>query len=261
MPRPGPPSERLRQAARRVRVEEGGITIVEVMAAAVVLVVGILGVLMLLDTANATTADNLAREQATTLARDVVERAHQLPYDSIVATTAPAAFRQALSDGPSTANADGSWTMTRRGTTYTVSVRTCSVDDTSDGNGVTDGSYCPATGGTGSGGTGGGGGGSAIGVNLLGFAVTVGGSVATAVCDLLGNPTAAGALLGSGGALIPTQALLNAGVSVSVCAGQGQIAIDETPDDLSRAGATVTWTSSGETRSVVQTTVVPNPGT
>lgn len=244
----------------RIRSGERGMTIIEVVVAAFVLVVGILGVLTLLDTANATTAENLAREQANTLARDVVERAHQLPYSTLVTSTAPAQFRQALSDGPATAAADGSWTMSRRGTSYTVSIKTCSVDDATDGNGVTDGSYCPSTGGTGSGGTGGGGGGSAIGVNLLGFTVTVSGTVANAVCNLLGNPSALNALLGPSGPLVATQALLGAGVSVSVCSSYGQIALDETPNDMSRVSATVRWTASGQTRSVVHTTVVPNPG-
>ncbi len=245
----------------RIRSDERGITIIEVMAAAFVLVVGILGVLTLLNTANATTTTTLAREQANTLARDVVERAHQLQYSSLVTASAPALFRQALSDGPATASADGSWTMSRRGTTYTVSIRTCSVDDRTDGVGVTDGTFCPSTGGTGTGaGSGGGGGGSAIGVNLLGFAVTVSGTVANAVCNLLGDPSAVNALLGPSGPLAATQSLLNAGVSVSVCSGHGQIATDATPNDMARVRTTVSWTASGRTRSVIHTTVVPNPG-
>ena len=247
--------------AGRIRSDERGITIIEVVVAAFVLVVGILGVLALLDTANATTATNLAREQANTLARDVVERAHELPYSNLVTSSAPEQFRQALSDGPANAAADGSWTMSRRGTTYAVSIRTCSVDDASDGNGVTDGAYCPATGGTGDGdGDGGGGGGTDIGINLLGFTVSVSGSVTNAVCNLLGDPSAVNALLGPSGPLAVTQSLLNAGVSVGVCTGYGQIALDETPNDMARASATVSWTAAGETRSVVQTTVVPNPG-
>ena len=238
----------------RIRTDESGMSIVEVMVAALVLVVGILGVLTMLDTANGATSKNLAREQANTLARDVVERAHQIPYASLATPTAAATFRQALPDGPASAAADGSWTMTRRGTAYTVSIQSCKVDDPSDGSGRTDNTFCPAGGGTGSGGGGGGGGGgNTIGVNLLGIPISVSGDVVNLACAALGtNPSL-------GGLLAVTNSLLNLGVSVSVCPSGTQIVIDQTPDDLTRVTSRVAWTTSGRTHAVIQSTLVPNP--
>jgi hypothetical protein len=227
--------------------------IIEVMAAALVLLVGILGVLTMLDTANGATTRSLAREQGNTLARDVVERARQLSYKTLVAPTAAVTFRQALPDGPSTSAPDGSWTMTRRATDYTVSIKTCKVDETSDGIGRTDSSYCPRTGGTGGGGTGGGGGGSSIGVNIFGISVSATGNVVNLACSLLGPDPVLNNLLAS------TTGLLGRGVSVGVCPSGAQIVVDPNPDDLTRVSSTVSWTTSGHSQQVVQSTVVPNP--
>jgi hypothetical protein len=47
---------------------------------------------------------------------------------------------------------------------------------------------------------------------------------------------------------------------VTVCSSGTPAAVDPTPDDLTRVVAKVTWNQSGTTKSVVQSTIVPNPG-
>jgi prepilin-type N-terminal cleavage/methylation domain-containing protein len=63
---------------------EAGMTLVEVLVAMVILLVGVLGVIPLLDTANKVTDDNLARDTATALVREQLEKAQALPVMSLV---------------------------------------------------------------------------------------------------------------------------------------------------------------------------------
>src|SRR5215210_2091194 len=76
--RPGPssvsPAIPMTQGMSRSRLAaEDGFTLVELMMAALVLVVGVLGVLSLLDHANRATERTKHREAATNLAREVIE--------------------------------------------------------------------------------------------------------------------------------------------------------------------------------------------
>jgi len=64
---------------RRLRDEEAGYTIVEVMVAIVILVFGVLGALVLVEGGQASTSRTVAREQGTNLARDLLERSRQRP--------------------------------------------------------------------------------------------------------------------------------------------------------------------------------------
>ncbi len=125
--------------------DEDGFTIVEVLVAAVVLVVGLLGTLILVDTANTTTFQTKAREQATSLQRELIESARAVPYDQLTPTAVASEIqgRPALADGGSSPG----WSIERRGETYTVAVGTCIVDDARDGTGQRDpGTFCdPAT--------------------------------------------------------------------------------------------------------------------
>jgi hypothetical protein len=66
-------------------------TLIEVMMAMVILLVGVLGVIPLLDTANKVTDDNLARDTATALVREDLEKARELPFMSLTDPTAVAA--------------------------------------------------------------------------------------------------------------------------------------------------------------------------
>jgi prepilin-type N-terminal cleavage/methylation domain-containing protein len=61
---------------------EDGMTLIEVMVAMTILLVGVLGVFSMLDTGNQVTRHNLAREAATSLAREEIERARQIVYSA-----------------------------------------------------------------------------------------------------------------------------------------------------------------------------------
>src|SRR3954451_20420767 len=117
-----------------------GFALVEVMVAAAILAVGVLGVLSMMDAASATTAKNKTREGATNVAREVVENVDALPYSAIDPTTLVAT----LQSKPGLANtASGStWVVVRRGISYTLTVSVCNIDDSRDGRGAHDSSFC-----------------------------------------------------------------------------------------------------------------------
>jgi len=121
---------------------DDGFTVVEMMIAALLLVVGVLGSVALVDGANATTLSTRAREGATNLAREVVEDARSVEY----ADVAPGTIEQRLRAKPGLdANPSSStWTVERRGFTYTVTATACTVDDAKDGAGPHDttASFC-----------------------------------------------------------------------------------------------------------------------
>jgi type II secretory pathway pseudopilin PulG len=113
---------------------EGGFTLFEVLIAAVVLVVGLMTLFGLLDVSVKATASTRAREGGTNLAREILEDARTLAYaqispNSIVGTL------QAM-HGLENTSGGAIWQITRRGTTYTVTVKECALDDPKDGFGV-----------------------------------------------------------------------------------------------------------------------------
>ena len=63
--------------------DERGFTLIEILAAMLVLLVGVLGSVALIDRANATTSATKGREGATSLARELVESAHSIDYDKV----------------------------------------------------------------------------------------------------------------------------------------------------------------------------------
>jgi Tfp pilus assembly protein PilV len=119
-----------RSTKRRLAAEDG-FSIVEVLVASVVLVVGLLGTLTLVDTANTTTFQTKSREQATALQREIVEAVRAVSYDQLAPASLAGAVRgrEALDDS----GASAGWTIRRRDTTYTVAVSSCIVDDPRDG--------------------------------------------------------------------------------------------------------------------------------
>jgi prepilin-type N-terminal cleavage/methylation domain-containing protein len=126
---------------RRFLTAQHGFTIIEVLAAMIVLTIGVLGTLGLLNVANRTASNTRGREAATSLARELVEGARSIPY----ATLQPAAVQseiQAL-PGLGDSGASAGWTINRRGVTFTVTTTECIFDDPSDGGGTHDaGSFC-----------------------------------------------------------------------------------------------------------------------
>jgi len=118
--------------------DQGGFTIIEVLVATTLLVIGILGTMALVDTSNARTNDTKGREGATNLAREVVEGARTLGYQQLE----PSTIKADLQAMPGLANQGIAWTVKRRGFAYTVVVSVCSVDDSKDGYGSHDSTFC-----------------------------------------------------------------------------------------------------------------------
>jgi len=126
--------------ARRIQ-NDAGYTLIEVLVASVVLLVGMVGAVSMIDGANARTISTSAREGATNVQRELVERARSIPYTKLVTGTV-AAELQAL-PGLEDASPDPGYQIRRRGFTYTVVIGVCSQDDDEDQFGVHDASFCP----------------------------------------------------------------------------------------------------------------------
>ena len=237
----------------RTRIaDERGMTIVEVMAAMVVLVVGVMGTLTLVTGSLSSTSATTAREQATNLARDLVERSRQAAYADITYTNAAATLRSMLPASDSVSALSGptnsQFTVQRRGTTYTVNVLACSIDDPTDGVGQT-ATHCavpedpPPVNTTTPG--------LAASVNVLGISVTAGGSLLQTVCNAVGQPAVLSQLTGA----------ISSVASVSVCptgSGSATVAYDETPEDLRRVRVDVSWNRE-RPGAISQTTLLTNP--
>ena len=130
-----------------VRSDQNGFTMVEVMAAALILVVGILGTLAMIDGANSRVTSNRAREAATNLAREAIEAARAVPYPEIT----PGDIESLLQQQPGLADASTAtgWNVERRGSTFTVSASSCIMDDDDPRDGTGDhtglGTFCPGS--------------------------------------------------------------------------------------------------------------------
>jgi prepilin-type N-terminal cleavage/methylation domain-containing protein len=81
---------------------EAGMTLVEVLVAMVILLVGVIGVIPMLDTANKVTDDNFARDTATALVREQLEKAQELPVLSLIDPVAVAGTLVTAIPGSST---------------------------------------------------------------------------------------------------------------------------------------------------------------
>jgi prepilin-type N-terminal cleavage/methylation domain-containing protein len=122
---------------------ERGFTLIEVIVAATILVVGVLGLVTMLDGANRTTARTKAREAGVNLAREAIEAARAVPYPDLVPAQVEGEIRS--QPGLADASAETGWQIRRRDIEYTLSVNVCSVDDgtTADGYGDhTGGFFC-----------------------------------------------------------------------------------------------------------------------
>src|SRR5205823_15075697 len=76
---------RWQSSTRAIRTQTG-LTLVETMVAAALLLVGLLGTVKLIDVASSSQGDAKAREGATSLARELLEDAHQTGYSQIGAS-------------------------------------------------------------------------------------------------------------------------------------------------------------------------------
>ena len=66
--------------------DESGFTIAELLVSILILVSGLLGTVMLINAANATSLNNNLRETANNLSREVAEAANGLTYASVTST-------------------------------------------------------------------------------------------------------------------------------------------------------------------------------
>jgi hypothetical protein len=228
---------------------EAGFTLVEVTVAAFVMVVGLLGTLSMLDSANLATASTQAREQGVALQRELIEAARSIPYDQLV----PGGVVPALQARNDLADAEPSvpgWQIERRGVVYILSVGACSVDDPSDGQGaVDDATFCPMGGGTPA----------ATCSALLGANVLIQGVVGAAGAGLaVGN---CGLDLNLDGEVDDlTRASLAGSVNLCALGLCPSSTTDSQPDDYKRVVTLVTWDRGTGSRFALQSTTVPNPG-
>ncbi|MEP6953342.1 MAG: prepilin-type N-terminal cleavage/methylation domain-containing protein [Solirubrobacteraceae bacterium] len=228
---------------RRLHISnESGFTIIEVMVAMVILLVGLAGTVTLLDQANASTTSNKAREGAVALSRELVESARSQAYDQLTQGNVVASIRARTGFSASVVGGNG-WQIERRGITYTMAVGVCSVDDPNDGLGVADASFCNGSGTTTSAqcatdlGTAG---------NISGVGTATGAAVGDCGIDLDRDGQVDGLTQG------------DAGTCATTCTGGGTA--DTNPDDYKRVVTLVRWTLGSGSRFVLQSTSLPYPG-
>lgn len=135
-------------AAHSLVRDERGFTLIEVMVAILILVVGFAGAFAMIDGANARTLDTKQREAATALTREVIEAARSVPYNQLNPTSMVTRI-QAIPGLADTTPSTPAWTVDRRNQTYTLTTSVCSVDDDQDGFGdIGTGNFCGGGGGT-----------------------------------------------------------------------------------------------------------------
>src|SRR5215213_5413353 len=115
-----------------LRRAQAGFTLIEVLVASFVLMVGAFSAFALLDRANAATNRVRTSDNATNLARELIEGARSVPYEK-VSSPGVVSELQAL---PGLDDIDGgAYTIRRNGTTYAVGIDVCIMDDPKDGGG------------------------------------------------------------------------------------------------------------------------------
>lgn len=241
---------------------EAGFTIVEVMVAVVMLVVGVLAVFVMIEGSLSSTSRTTAREQATNLARDLVERAREVPYASTTTGVAAASLAAKLPEAPTVTGS--TFTVQRRNVTYSVTVSACSIDDPSDGAGVAgSGTFCDAP--LSSSGPGGAtaGAGVVAAPNILGLPVTLAasGSLIDTLCSAVGTNTAIANRVSSLATSLVGAAGQGAALSLCSTPGSATVAFDHTPDDLRRIRVALSWTPRGRSTpsTLTQTTLLTSP--
>jgi len=246
----------------RLHRREDGFTIIESLIGMMLVVIGAFAVLAVVEKGLVATNTTLAREQAVNLARELVERAHQVPYATLTVGGAPGALAGTLAEAPSASN--GSFTVTRRNTTYTVSVIACSLDDPSDGAApvydAETAQFCDAPApNTAPGSTmkqppl-------AVGVKVMGLAVSgLGGyTLLDQVCAILASHEHIAHQVSSVTGEIEKKA--GGKAELVICpATVRQAAIDVDPDDMRRVQVAVSWDRGDGAHTVTQSTVLPAP--
>lgn len=123
---------------------EAGFTIIEALMAAVILIVGLIGLLGMLDISVKASASTRAREGATSLAREILEDARTIPYAQL--SSKPIESELQAMNGLADSSSASGWQIARRGITYTVTVKECSLDDPKAVAGSHEGTFCKDSG-------------------------------------------------------------------------------------------------------------------
>jgi len=123
--------------------QSSGFSLVEVLIAALILIIGAGAAFSLIDSANRSVTFNSARVGATNLARELTEYARTVDYDLLQGNqTVPALRRH---DSIAGVMSGSTWKIERRGVTYTIAADVCAFDDPKDGLGATPpANACPA---------------------------------------------------------------------------------------------------------------------
>ena len=126
---------------------QDGFTLVEVMVAVSILLIGVLGAVTMIDGANALTGRTKAREGGTALARSVLEIARGIPYRELTATRVVDELEGRAGMADVTPGVAGHQ-IASRGFVYTVAPTVCTMDDPKDNLGEHDELgvvFCPDT--------------------------------------------------------------------------------------------------------------------
>jgi prepilin-type N-terminal cleavage/methylation domain-containing protein len=110
---------------------QSGFTLVEVLVAMMILLVGVLGVVTMVDGANAVTSKTKAREGGTAIARSIIEVSRSIRYRDLTKTS----LEDALDTRPGLADSKPSvpgYTIKSRGIDYELTLTVCSLDDPKD---------------------------------------------------------------------------------------------------------------------------------
>lgn len=218
--------------------DERGFTLVEVLVAGLVLVVGVLGTVAMVQAATEQSARNLGEEAGSNLAREITEVARHAPFTSLDQPTSAAEAIRPLIPG-SSAPSGAAWTVTRRNRAYTVSVDACRILTTGAGGCTTP---MPDPGASG------GGADEAVLVDVLGLVgVDLTGGVPNALCGVFGPG-------------FDLSVLALTGVTARTCPDLGsQAGVPTGPPDIVRLTVAVTWTERGRARRAAHTVLFVDP--